>query len=71
MLEMTASGKLINLNAHDGYFNLNDVNVKLNDLNRNLNDEFTGSDLFRQIEWSKYPIEWRTYEFDREILYYP
>ena len=46
MLEMTPSGKLI----HDEYFNLNDVNVKLNDLNRNLNDEFTGSDLFRQIE---------------------
>ena len=43
MLEITPSSRLTNLNAHDGYFNLNALNAKSNDLSRNLNDEFNGT----------------------------
>ena len=69
MREITPSGRLTNLNAHDGYFNLNALNAKSNDLSRNLNAEFDVTELFRQFEWPHYQIEWRTSEFDREILY--
>ena len=76
LLEMTLSGTVTNLNAHNGYFNLNDVsaefldrNTKLNDRNTNLNDEFHGTDLFREFEWLTYQIEWEIYESVRENLY--
>ena len=57
MLEITPSSQLTNLNAHDGYFNLNSLNAKSNDLSRNLNDEFDVTELFRQIECPDYQIE--------------
>ena len=57
MPEKTLPGTVANLNAHDAYFNLNDVNAKfidhsanLNDRNTNLNDEFHGPDFFREFE---------------------
>ena len=57
MLEMTPCGMLTNLNTHDEYFNLSDINAKLNDLNTNLIDEIDGSDLSRLIECLRYQID--------------
>ena len=69
MLEKTLPGTVTNLNALDGYFNLNDVRAKFLDRSTNLNDEFHGTDLFREFEWLPYQSEWQIYEIDRENLY--
>ena len=56
MLDKTLPGAGTNLNALDGYFNLNDVNAKfldrsanLNDQNRDLNGEFMAQIYFANL----------------------